>query len=112
MGLLNRFKVFIVMQRYLLYLLLLWMHPAQSQIQWTMADSLSPGLIHYTYTGTWDTSAQQIHLFEVALEDHRFDLLYSDTTRYRTSDFAKHTQALIAVNAGFFDMRDGGLCDL
>ena len=79
-----------------------------AQITWTSTDSLAPGIEYCTFSGILDTSAQQIHLFRVDPEAYRLDLLYSDTTRYRTSDFVQNTDALLAINGGFFDMRDGG----
>lgn len=51
---------------------------------------------------------QNLNLLEVNLKRRKVELVYEDTLRKPTSEFARERQALAAVNAGFFDMQHGG----
>lgn len=53
-------------------------------------------------------SRQNLNLLEVNLRRRQVALVYEDTLRKPTSEFAREGKALAAVNAGFFDMQRGG----
>lgn len=78
------------------------------RLKWT-GERLAPGL-------KWERTApndlfkgkQYLNLLKVNVRRRPVALAYEDTLRKPTSTFAEENDALAAVNAGFFDMRDGG----
>lgn len=64
---------------------------------------------------TWKTaqtdalgSRQNINVLEVDLRKRELTLVYDPTQNRPTSEMAQESGALAAVNAGFFDMKEGG----
>ncbi len=55
---------------------------------------------------------QNIHLIEIELNklgnNLEIDMAWSDSALYTTSHFARENNALLAINAGFFSIKDGG----
>lgn len=58
-------------------------------------------------------SVQEINWIEIDLKKHQKNLhLAADSTQLKTtSTFAHQQQALVAINGGFFDMKNGGSVD-
>ena len=62
-------------------------------------------------TNSFFDSAQKISLVEVSnrsLGNRQWSLAYATDTLIKTSDFATNSKALVAINGGFFNMREGG----
>lgn len=72
-------------------------------------EKITPGLYWYYYLGDqiFD-SPQSINILEVNPKKRKVDLLYQATSLQKTSAFAHSVDALAAVNAGFFNMQQGG----
>ncbi|MFN6064994.1 MAG: phosphodiester glycosidase family protein, partial [Bacteroidota bacterium] len=55
---------------------------------------------------------QYILILKAKLTKYRLDLAFAKDSLIKTSDFAKQTNALAAINGGFFDMKAGGSVSL
>ncbi|MEN7549890.1 phosphodiester glycosidase family protein [Rapidithrix thailandica] len=82
---------------------------AQAQkIKWGK-EKIAKGLIwKHAYLESWNGTSQNINLLEVNLKKRKVKLVYNPEENVITSQMAKETEAIAAVNAGFFDMRNGG----
>lgn len=68
---------------------------------------IAPGLKLQIYKGALWSSPQSFQVLEIG-KKRRLDIVFKDTMLVKTSEFGKENNALAAVNAGFFDMRNGG----
>lgn len=62
-------------------------------------------------TTSYFNSTQKISMVEVSpqsLGNRQWSLAYATDTLIKTSDFAMNSKALVAINGGFFNMREGG----
>ncbi len=72
-------------------------------------DTLTPGLVHkYTHTSSVFDSWQNLNVLEVDLTLRRLGILYEEMALKPTSVMAGQSNALAAVNGGFFDIQKGG----
>lgn len=72
-------------------------------------EKIHPGLKwHHLQTATLYSSDQSINLLEVKTNKRSVDLIYQPDTLIATSAYAKAVNAKAAVNAGFFNMKEGG----
>lgn len=72
-------------------------------------ERIAPGLKLNELRGTdLFATPQCLHLLEIKPKKRRVDLVYSQEARYPTSKFAQKNKALAAVNAGFFNVKEGG----
>jgi len=69
---------------------------------------IEPGLTWKSFQSTLDEDSLSINLLEVDLSLRNIDLIYDPEENHTTSAFAMKNDALAAVNAGFFDMKNGG----
>lgn len=69
---------------------------------------IEPGLTWKSFQSTLDEDSLSINLLEVDLSLRNIDLIYDPEENHTTSAFATKNDALAAVNAGFFDMKNGG----
>ena len=84
---------------------------ASSVIQWKDFNTkkIKPGLKwHQLYTTKLFNSNQSINLLAVKLNKRSIDMLYLPDTLIYTSDYAMSVDAIAAVNAGFFNVKQGG----
>ena len=85
-----------------------------SQQNWK-TKNISKGVIWKTttFSSIFNTS-QIINILEIDLKKHNKNLGIQALAQSRelTSTLAKQSQALLAINAGFFDMQNGGGVDL
>lgn len=83
-----------------------------SSLLWAQAQiNTVPFQISHIATDSLFNSKQSIHIIAIPWpmpEDYSLDLVYVPDTLIRTSAMAEQHQALVAINAGFFDMRQGG----
>lgn len=93
---------------------------AQDQDSITFAQAerttkkIKNGIIwHRIHSSELFGSTQEINWIEIDLKRHQKRIrLAADSTELKTtSDFAKEQQALVAINGGFFDMKNGGSVD-
>ena len=72
-------------------------------------DTLTLGLAHkYTHTSSVFDSWQNLNVLEVDLKHRRLGFLYEEMVLKPTSVMAGQSNALAAVNGGFFDIQKGG----
>src|SRR5690606_5988995 len=90
----------------------------QDSIAFVQADRttkrIKNGVIwHRVHSSELFGSTQEINWIEIDLKKHQKRLhLAADSAELKTtSDFAKEQQALVAINGGFFDMKNGGSID-
>lgn len=80
-------------------------------IQWKdfNKEKIHPGLKWYhLQTSKWYSSAQSINLLAIKTNKRSVDLLYQPDTLIATSTYAQSVAAKAAVNAGFFNVKEGG----
>lgn len=83
----------------------------QLTIQWKdfNKEKIHPGLKWYhLQTSNWYSSAQSINLLAIKTNKRSVDLLYQPDTLITTSTYAESVAAKAAVNAGFFNVKEGG----
>ncbi|MEO0338245.1 MAG: phosphodiester glycosidase family protein [Bacteroidota bacterium] len=74
-----------------------------------MRERQTPGLQWYSLkTQNLFNSVQSVNWLEIDLKKRTVDLLYDKDSLRTTSAFAKSNNALAAINAGFFNMKQGG----
>jgi exopolysaccharide biosynthesis protein len=72
------------------------------------SDTIAPGLIHRTLHDSIFQANQNLNLLQVDLTLNHLELIYEPNYNIETSKMASAAGALAAVNAGFFDTRNGG----
>ena len=78
------------------------------KVKWEK-EKIAPGLVwKSSHTLLEDTIPQNINLLIVNLRKRNISILYNPKENFRTSSQASSANALAAVNAGFFNIRDGG----
>lgn len=89
-------------------------YPLNSQIKdfnkvsWAR-EKIAPGLVwKSSHTIIEDTIPQNINLLVVNLRKRNISILYNPEENIRTSSQASSANALAAVNAGFFNIKEGG----
>ncbi|MBA4322236.1 MAG: hypothetical protein C0408_05400, partial [Odoribacter sp.] len=97
-----------------LILLFVVSHPLSSQIKdfdkirWDR-EKLAPGLFwKSSHTLLEDTIPQNINILVINLHKRKISVLYNPKENVRTSKQASSADAMAAVNAGFFNIKDGG----
>ncbi len=79
-----------------------------SALSWK-TEQLSKGLVwKNVHTDQLFDSRQHINVLEINTKKHRLGLVYSADSLIRTSEMARTSHAVAAVNAGFFDTKNGG----
>jgi exopolysaccharide biosynthesis protein len=79
-----------------------------NQVSWEK-EKIAPGLVwKSSHTLLDDSIPQNINLLIVNLRKRNISILYNPGENIRTSIQASSANALAAVNAGFFNIRDGG----
>ena len=68
---------------------------------------------HYHIRGKKDLPAvQNIHILAIPLEDlkskYNLDIAWSDSIKHTCSSFAENSGAIATINAGFFNVKEGG----
>lgn len=77
-------------------------------IKWER-EKLAPGLIwKSTHTMIDDTVPQNINLLIVNTLKRKLSIIYNAAINIKTSTQATETDAIAAINAGFFNVKDGG----
>lgn len=72
-------------------------------------DRIAPGLRWYhLQTADYFDSPQSINILAIRTKRRTVDLLYQPDTLIRTADYATFVEATAAINAGFFNMQQGG----
>jgi exopolysaccharide biosynthesis protein len=104
----NRIKIFQLM------VLLVVSQPLMSQIKgfskinWE-SERVVPGLTwKSTHSMIEDSALQNINVLIVDLRSRKISLLYNPSENIKTSKQASSANALASVNAGFFNIKDGG----
>lgn len=78
------------------------------KIRWTR-ERLAPGLVwKSSHAMLEDTIPQNINILIVNLHKRSISILYSPKDNVRTSKQASAAGALAAINAGFFNIKEGG----
>jgi exopolysaccharide biosynthesis protein len=81
--------------------------PGFEKIAW-QKEKIKKGLSwKYTHTSLFD-SPQNINILEINLRKRSVNLVYHPAENIPTSRMAMESNSLAAINAGFFDMKDGG----
>ncbi len=75
--------------------------------------SLREDISHYHFSGSKPFSdPQNIHIISITLESlkskYHLKLAWSDSLKHQTSFFAENSGAIAAINAGFFNVKEGG----
>ncbi len=104
-----------ILNKYLWLLLLSFLTvPLQCQIngfnkaKWHK-ERIAPGLIwRSAHTSFNDTIPQNINILVLNNRERRISLLYNNQKNILTSGMASEAGAIAAVNAGFFNIKDGG----
>jgi exopolysaccharide biosynthesis protein len=79
-----------------------------NRIRWER-EKIAPGLVwKSTHTIIEDTIPQNINLLIVNLHQRRLSILYNPNKNVLTSKQASDEGAISAVNAGFFNVKEGG----
>ena len=79
-----------------------------NKVKWDH-EKLAPGLIwKSSHTLLEDTIPQNINVLVVNLQKRKISILYNPKENIRTSKQGSEAKALAAVNAGFFNIKDGG----
>lgn len=79
-----------------------------NKVKWDR-EIIAPGLIwKSSHTLLDDSIPQNINLLIVNLNKRRISILYNPKENVRTSKQAAAADAIAAVNAGFFNIKDGG----
>lgn len=79
-----------------------------NRIKWTR-EKIAPGLIwKSSHTVLKDTISQNINILMINLHRRNISLSYNPKKNIIVSKQAKASGAIAAVNAGFFNIRDGG----
>ncbi|GAB5551144.1 MAG: phosphodiester glycosidase family protein [Saprospiraceae bacterium] len=110
-SLLYRFKRATYCLLLMILPILLTAQKDQLPIKWKdfNKEKIHPGLKWYhLQTSTLYTSEQSINLLQVETNKRSVDLIYQPDTLITTSAYAKAVNAKAAVNAGFFNMKEGG----
>lgn len=72
-------------------------------------EKVAPGLHWYQIqTADYFDSQQSINILAIRTKRRTVDLLYQPDTLIRTTDYAASVNARAAINAGFFNMQQGG----
>lgn len=72
-------------------------------------EKIKAGLNLERWSGTHEKwGAQYILILKAKYPKYRLDLAFAKDTLIKTSSFAKQSNALAAINGGFFDMKVGG----
>ena len=78
------------------------------KIRWHR-ERIAPGLVWKSaHTFLYDSAAQNINLLYINTSKREVSLLYSPVTNIPVSGQANAAEALAAVNAGFFNIKEGG----
>lgn len=80
---------------------------AFEQLTWE-SQELAPGLVWKKVQTTLFDSPQSINVLEIDLKLREVSLVQNSESNQTTSSMAKAEEALAAVNAGFFDVKNGG----
>lgn len=75
--------------------------------------SFGKDITHYHISGSeLFSDSQNIHIISITLESlkskYTLDIAWSDSIKYTTSSFAENSGAIAAINAGFFNVAEGG----
>ncbi len=71
-------------------------------------ERLAPGLIwKYTHTERFFNAKQSINILKINTKKRKLSLAFVTDTLLRTSDLANKENALAAINAGFFKIKEG-----
>ncbi len=90
----------------LLLVVIVYSQPAV-KLQW-QSEKIAPGLRwQSTHTDQLYNSKQSIHVLKINTRKRALALAYVTDTLLRTSELAMNNQAIAAVNAGFFKIREG-----
>jgi len=83
--------------------------PPSLKLKGLEKEQIAKGLRWYSFLGEqlFD-SPQSINILEVNPKKRKVDLLYQSKALQSTSEFAQSVDALAAINAGFFNMQQGG----
>jgi exopolysaccharide biosynthesis protein len=80
---------------------------AQQKLQWHK-QKVAPGIRHWSlHTKQFFNSEQNINVL-ILRKRSNISIGFEEDSLKHTSQFGKENQALAAVNAGFFDMKNGG----
>jgi exopolysaccharide biosynthesis protein len=71
-------------------------------------ETLAPGLVHFSVHTPLAGTQQHIQVLLIDLRQRTVSIYASNTVNQPTSVLAQKAGALAAINAGFFDMRQGG----
>lgn len=89
-------------------ILLLLLSSACASLHWQHNQVLAPGLHwRHSHTEQFFQSKQNIHVLAVDPQQRRLELAFETDTFLTTSQFGQNGQALAAMNAGFFKIREG-----
>lgn len=79
-----------------------------NKVKWER-EKISPGLVwKSSHMLLEDTISQNINILIVNLHKRKISILYNPKENIRTSKQASEANAIAAVNAGFFNIKDGG----
>lgn len=81
----------------------LFTEPVFAADQW---QSLAPGIEYQDLEGGLLTPWSHVHVFRIDLKNNKLELVTAKSLRLKNASadqFAKHTDALLSINGGFFD---------
>ena len=78
-----------------------------NQVDWRSRD-VAPGLVWKTAKAEINGALQHINILEIDLRKREVTLVYDSKQNRPTSEMASEAGGLAAVNAGFFDVKNGG----
>lgn len=100
------------MMKYLQYLIFLFFLPNQGYTQTfekLKIEKLKPGLKMEQWSGNHQKWGNQyIIIVKAKYSKFRLDLAFAKDSLIKTSSFARQSNAVAAINGGFFDMKAGG----
>lgn len=71
-------------------------------------QKIDRGLRWHQFHGPWEGQLQHTNILRINPRHYRLDLAFAQDTLLPTSTFAQRAAARAAINAGFFDIRQGG----
>src|ERR1041385_9207752 len=84
-----------------------------SNTKW-QTQTIAPGIVwkHHHFNKDLFNSNQNINIVEIKLKKKRAIALACEAKTLKpTSEFGKHTGAIVAINGNFFDVKNGGSVD-
>ena len=78
------------------------------QVKWTTKEVAKGITWKHAHTDALPGGSQNINVLEIDTRKRDVTLAYDKEKNRPTSEMAREAKALAAVNAGFFDMKNGG----